>query len=83
LVTYFVVQAYKEGKNGYPVPDEAVEVPSKRHALLLCDKLLYDRLAIVAFFRTGDPATGEWQDAEIIFKGGEVTDELLSDASAA
>jgi hypothetical protein len=83
LVTYFVVQAYTEGKNGYPIPDPAVEVPSKRHALLLCDRLIDDRFAIVAFYRTGDPATGEWRDAEIIFKGGAVTDELLSEASAA
>lgn len=82
MITYYVVQGYREGKNGYPVPDEAQEVPSARIAVSMCYRLMLDRMAAVAFSRTGDPITGEWQDAEVICQLGDVTDDLLSESAA-
>ena len=82
MVTYYVVQGFVRGKNGYPIPEESQEVPSARYARALCERLMADRMAAVAFSRSGDPATGEWQDAEVICRLGAVSDELLAEAAA-
>lgn len=82
MITYYVVQGFVRGKNGYPIPEESREVPNARYARALCERLMADRMAAVAFSRSGDPATGEWQDAEIICRLGAVSDELLAEAAA-
>lgn len=76
MVTYFVVQAYQAGKNGYLVPDEAKELPTERQAETAARLLAAVRPAVVAFSRSGDPATGDWQDAHIIYQAGNLPDEL-------
>ena len=78
MVTYFVVQAYQAGKNGYLVPDQARELPTERQAELAARILAAERPAVVAFARSGDPVTGEWGDAEIIYQAGELPDELFA-----
>jgi formylglycine-generating enzyme required for sulfatase activity len=80
MVTYFVVQAYQAGKNGYLVPDEARELPTERQAELAARLLATERPAVVAFSRSGDPVTGEWADAQIIYQAGELPDELFAAA---
>jgi hypothetical protein len=80
MVTYFVVQAYQAGKNGYLVPDDPREAPSGQGAAAIARLLADDRAAVVAFSRTGDPVTGEWADAEIIFQAGALPDELFASA---
>lgn len=80
MVTYYVVQAYQAGKNGYLVPDEAREVGSERQAAISARMLASERPAVVAFSRSGDPTTGEWDDARIIFQAGELPDELFAAA---
>ena len=80
MVTYFVVQAYQAGKNGYLVPDQAREVPSERQAAITARLLAASRPAVIAFSRSGDPTTGDWDDAQIIFQAGELPDELFTAA---
>jgi hypothetical protein len=80
MVTYFVVQSYQAGKNGYLVPDDPRELPSGRQAEVAARLLASQRPAVVAFSRSGDPVTGEWDDAEIIFQAGELPDELFAAA---
>jgi hypothetical protein len=80
LVTYFVVQAYQAGKNGYLVPDDPRELPSGRQAEIAARILAASRPAVVAFSRTGDPVSGEWADAEIIYQAGNLPDELFAAA---
>lgn len=80
MVTYFVVQAYQAGKNGYLVPDEPRELPSERQAEMAARLLATTRPAVVAFSRTGDPVSGEWADAEVIYRAGELPDELFAAA---
>lgn len=81
MVTYYVVQAYQAEKNGYLVPDEPRELPSGRQAEIAARILAQSRPAVVAFSRTGDPMTGDWADAEIIYQAGELPDELFAAAS--
>jgi hypothetical protein len=80
VVTYYVVQSYQAGKNGYLVPDQPRELPTERQAEVTARLLAQGRAAVVAFARTGDPATGDWADAEIIFQAGELPDELFAAA---
>ena len=80
MVTYFVVQAYQAGKNGYLVPDEARELPTARQAELMARLLAAACPAVVAFSRSGDPVSGEWADAQIIFEAGELPDDLFAAA---
>lgn len=80
MVTYYVVQAFQAGKNGYLIADQAREAPSERYAIALAAGLASERRAVVAFSRSGDPATGEWEDARVIYRAGEVPDELLAAA---
>lgn len=80
MVTYYVVQAYQAGKNGYLVPDQPRELPSERQAAMAARLLSQDRPAVVAFSRTGDPTSGDWDDAQIIFRAGELPDELFAAA---
>lgn len=80
MVTYFVVQAYQAGKNGYLIPDEPRELPTVRQAELTARLLAAERPAVIAFSRSGDPVIGEWGDAEIIYQAGELPDELFAAA---
>ena len=57
MVTYFVVQAYQAGKNGYLVPDQPREVPSERQAEMAARLLAASRPAVLAFSRSGDPTS--------------------------
>ncbi|WP_352513337.1 MULTISPECIES: hypothetical protein [unclassified Mesorhizobium] len=51
---------------------EVVEVQSVEHALRLAEKLAASSAGVVAFSRTGDPSTGEFEDAVILYANGAV-----------
>lgn len=75
--TYYVALPFLPGDNG-PAPAEAVECHSpgaaKRMAEALSRQAQY--VGAVAFQRTGDPDTGDFGDAEVIGKYGDVPDDL-------
>jgi len=77
-VTYYVVVSFSRDDAGNVVPLEPVEAPNaeaaKRRAWCAAEK----HAGAVAFSRTGDPGTGEFQDAEIIATFGEVNVDVLA-----
>lgn len=77
-LTYFVVQAYTavKGSKGKISADEAIPARDHDHAMRMFERFKQTRAGVVAFRRTGDPTTGEWEDAVIIAKHG----ILLADA---
>lgn len=77
MVTYFVVQSFQQGNKGFLIPDEPREAQGRGQALLWAQRLAAERAGALAFSRTGDPATGEWDDAEIICRLGLVPDQAL------
>jgi len=77
MVTYFVVQPFVRSRKGGLVAGDAFEVPSQRQAETTAFRLAGTKAAAVAFSRTGDPATGEWDDAVLIASFGEVPDEAM------
>lgn len=76
-VTYFVALPYVETDDGVAA-GEPIErfnptaVVMKAEALSRKD----GHVGAVAFSRTGDPATGDFSDAEVIRKFGDVPDDL-------
>ncbi|RUU00164.1 hypothetical protein EOD23_23840 [Mesorhizobium sp. USDA-HM6] len=49
-----------------------MEVQDVEHALRLAEKLTASSAGLAAFSRTGDPATGEYDDAVILYARGTV-----------
>lgn len=76
-LTYFVVQAYKAVKGkGKIAADEPIPARDEDHAMRMFRRFKETRVGVVAFHRTGDPATGEYEDAVIIARHGTLPAEV-------
>ena len=86
-LTYFVVQPFKMVKNTRAKisADDPIPARDHDHALGLVERFRSIRAGVVAFRRTGDPTTGDWDDAVIIARHGIVPAEVdqMRDASEA
>jgi hypothetical protein len=73
-VTYYVALPFVVDDGGSPVPGPAKEVQSEGSALRMASAMaaLPDNCGAIAFSRTGDPATGDFDDAVVIRAFGEV-----------
>lgn len=84
-LTYYVVQPFKavKGSRGKISAEEPVPARDHDHAVRMFERFKPTRAGVVAFRRTGDPATGEWEDAVIIARHGIVSTEVdaMTDAS--
>lgn len=84
-LTYFVVQPYKavKGSKGKIAAEEAIPARDHDHAMRMFERFKAIRVGVIAFHRTGDPATGEYEDAVIIARHGVVPVEVdgMRDAS--
>ena len=78
-VTYHVVIAFDRDAEGDLKPGEAREVMSPIVAERRARALALEHAGALAFSRTGDPATGEFQDAVILAQFGEVDLDLLGE----
>jgi hypothetical protein len=76
-VTYFVVLPFVAADNGI-VAGEPTECFNQTAVVMRAEALSRKpgHVGAVAFSRTGDPATGDFGDATIIKKFGEVPDDL-------
>jgi hypothetical protein len=61
------------------VADQPREARSADHAKAMAERLAVTRPAVVAFSRTGDPDLGEFDDAVILARFGELPEEVLND----
>ena len=79
-VTYYVALPFVRNEEGELVPGEAQDRQSAGAAESLAKKLALTSAGAVAFSRTGEPGTGEFEDAVLIRTFGEVPsmEELLS-----
>ena len=71
-VTYHVVIAFDRDAEGDLKPGKAREVMSPIVAERRARVLALEHAGALAFSRTGDPATGEFQDAVLLARFGEV-----------
>ncbi len=79
-VTYYVALPFVRNEEGELVPGEAQDRQSASAAESLARKMAETSAGAVAFSRTGEPASGEFEDAVVIRSFGEVPsmEELLS-----
>lgn len=69
LTTYYVVQPFELDNKGHLVPKPAQQVPDKGIAIRRAERLAAKGGA-VAFSRSGDLSTGDFDDAVILAQFG-------------
>jgi hypothetical protein len=75
-VTYYVAQPFVASDDEIAA-GEPTECFNPNDAVMRAEALLRKEGHVgVAFSRTGDPATGEFSDAQVIRKFGDVPDDL-------
>jgi hypothetical protein len=76
-VTYFVALPFVAADDGI-APGDAVECFNPNAAIMRAEALSRKpgHIGAVAFSRTGDPAIGDFGDAKVIKKLGDVPDDL-------
>jgi len=79
-ITYYVVLAFvrNEEGDGELVAEAPVQMPSATAAMSRARSLAAGKAGAIAFARTGDPDTGEFADAVLLFKAGEVRDDVFN-----
>ena len=77
-VTYYVAMPFLQDEAGSPVAGAAEECQSPSSALRRAEALSRTpgSIGAVAFSRTGDPMIGEFSDARLLRKFGNVPDDL-------
>jgi len=77
-VTYYVALPFRQDDTGAPVAGAAEECQSSSGALRRAEVLAKAEgcVGAVAFSRTGDPMIGEFGDAQLLKKFGEVPSDL-------
>ena len=77
-VTYYVALPFMQDDSGTPAAGAAEECQSASGAIRRAEMLSRapGSIGAVAFSRTGDPMMGEFSDAQVIRKFGEVPDDL-------
>ena len=76
-VTYYVALPFVAADEGV-VPGEPVQCFNPNAAVMRAEALSRKEghIGAIAFSRTGDPATGDFGDAAVIRKFGDVPDDL-------
>jgi hypothetical protein len=77
-VTYYVALPFLQDDTGAPVAGSAEECQSPSGAVRRAEALsrAASNVGAVAFSRTGDPMAGEFSDAQLLKRFGEVPDDL-------
>ncbi len=75
-LTYYVVLPFFRTTDDELVADEPIEVSDASRARRQAERVARAKAGAVAFSRTGDPTTGEFEDAVILGTYGEVPDDL-------
>ena len=83
-ITYYVALPFLHDDTGSPVAGAAEECQSSSGALRRAEILskAAGSVGAVAFSRTGDPLIGEFSDARLLRKFGNVPDDLLREFHA-
>jgi len=77
-VTYYVAMSFAQDEAGAPVAGAAEECQSPTSALRRAEALSRQpgNIGAVAFSRSGDPMMGEFKDAQLLRRFGQVPDDL-------
>jgi ABC-type uncharacterized transport system substrate-binding protein len=77
-ITYYVAMPFRQDDDGSPVAGAAEECQTSTTALRRAEILARaaGSIGAVAFSRTGDPLMGEFGEAKLLRKYGNVPDDL-------
>jgi hypothetical protein len=77
-LTYYVAMPFLQDETGSPMAGAAEECQSSSSALRRAELLsrAAGSIGAVAFSRTGDPMSGEFAEAKLLRKFGDVPDDL-------
>jgi hypothetical protein len=75
-LTYFVVQTFSAVKGDGLAAADTIPARDRGHSLQLLDRYKPIRAGVVAFHRTGDPKTGDWDDAVVIARHGRLPSDI-------
>ncbi len=81
MITYYVVQSFQVGRKGVLIPDDPREALTARGAMAAAERLAKERAGAFAFAKSGDPATGEYEDAVVLCTFGLVPAEAMEAAA--
>ncbi len=70
MITYFVVLSYEWSKRGILCARDPMEAPGELQAIRMAERLAASAAGVVAFSRTGDPTTGDYEDARVLVRFG-------------
>lgn len=71
----YVVQGFTRRKAGLTM-DSPMQARNVEHAKRMAERLAKHKALVVAFMRSGDPKTGDYEDAKLIVAHGDVPDEV-------
>ena len=79
-ITYYVVLTFvrNEEGDGELIAEAPVQMPSATAAMSRARSLAVTKAGVLAFARTGDPKVGEFADAVVLFKAGEVPEDVFN-----
>jgi hypothetical protein len=77
-ITYYVAMPFLRDESGMLIAGSAEECQSSTTALLRAEMMsrLAGNIGAIAFSRSGDPMMGEFSDARLLRKFGQVPDDL-------
>jgi len=76
-ITYYVAMPFIRTEEEALVPGEAMEMPNATAAIRKASMLAMVNAGAVAFSRTGDPSIGEFRDAVLLQRFGDVPTDLF------
>lgn len=76
--TYYVVQPFEMTRAGRLIASTAMAAQTAPQAVRMAERQAAGKAGAVAFSRTGDPETGDFEDAVLLGTFGQVPDELVS-----
>lgn len=71
-VTHYVVQGFRKGKRGRIEAEEPKIARDENNCKVMAERLSDSRHAVIAFSRTCDPNTGDFDEPVIFAKFGDV-----------
>jgi hypothetical protein len=77
-ITYYVSIAFDRNEEGELVALEPQESQTSSAAVGRARLLAKSKAGAIAFSRTGDPSIGEFAEAVVLFRAGDVLDDALA-----
>ena len=77
-LTYFAVLPFARDADGDFIAEAAIEVRNADQARSTASRMEGQGKGAIAFAKTGDPQLGEWDDAVILGRYGDVPDDLAA-----